>query len=238
MGAPARLCHRNGQSRAPVAKRISGGGEPDPERSDQRSAAAFGRRKGGTGRDRSPPGSKGTGGRGGNGQARYDSGLVSEAHREQIRWVEIPSKCRAPQGRSGNRTPGGADGERKSELGLRSDRRCLGKSRASSMRSDGGQRPPSPRHLSSAEAKAIDLMEELYPRTPGRFGGNGLLHDGSPNAQRVDDLLCAVLDPLGDSPGESGRVYAVPGSGVDGAAGAKHDHGGVGMPERVQLSAA
>ena len=29
-------------------------------------------------------GSKGTGGRGGSGQARYDSGLVSEAHREQI----------------------------------------------------------------------------------------------------------------------------------------------------------
>ena len=28
-------------------------------------------------------------------------------------------------------------------------------------------------------------MEELYPRTPRRFGGNGLLHDGSPNAQKV-----------------------------------------------------
>jgi hypothetical protein len=53
-------------------------------RSDQESAAAFGRREGDTGRDRSPPGSKGTAGRGGNGQARYDSGLVSEAPREQI----------------------------------------------------------------------------------------------------------------------------------------------------------
>src|SRR6266705_568219 len=77
-----------------------------------------------------------------------------------------------------------------------------------------------------------------YPRTPGRFGGNGLLHDGSPNAQRVDDLLCAVLHPLGDSPGESGRIHAARGSGVDGAAGAKHDYGGVGMPERLSLSAA
>src|SRR5260370_39909814 len=56
----------------------------DPTRSDQGSAAAFERRKGDTGRDRSPPGSKGTGGRGGNGQARHDSGVVSEAHREQI----------------------------------------------------------------------------------------------------------------------------------------------------------
>src|SRR6267378_2695339 len=84
LGAPARLCHWNSQSRTPVAKRVSGGGEPDPERSDQGSAAAFGRRKGDTGRDRSPPGSNGSGGRGGNGQARYNSGLVSEAHREQI----------------------------------------------------------------------------------------------------------------------------------------------------------
>ena len=53
-------------------------------RSDQGSAAAFRRRKDDTGRDRSSPGSHGTGGRGGNGQARNDSGLVSEAPREQI----------------------------------------------------------------------------------------------------------------------------------------------------------
>src|SRR2546430_2159469 len=84
LGAPARLCHRNSRSRTPVAKRISGGGEPDPERADQGSVAAFGRRKGDTGRDRSPAGSKGAGGRGGHGQARNDSGMVSEAHREQI----------------------------------------------------------------------------------------------------------------------------------------------------------
>src|SRR5258708_22643426 len=109
---------------------------------------------------------------------------------------------------------------------------------ASSIRSDGGQRPRWPWHFSSAEAKAIGLMEELSPLTPERFGGNGFLHDGSPNAQRVDDLLCAVLHPLGDSPGETGRIHAVPGSGVDGAAGAKHDHGRVGRTERVQLSAA
>src|SRR5256714_15265039 len=47
-----------------LGKRISGGGEPDPERSDQGSVTAFGRRKGDTGRDRSPPGSNGGGGRG------------------------------------------------------------------------------------------------------------------------------------------------------------------------------
>src|SRR6266478_9211121 len=82
--APARLCHRNSESRTAVAKRISDGGETDPARSDQGSVTAFGRRKGNTGRDRSPPGSNGAGGRGGNGQARNDSGMVSEAHREQI----------------------------------------------------------------------------------------------------------------------------------------------------------
>src|SRR6202022_3935029 len=79
---------------------------------------------------------------------------------------------------------------------------------------------------------------KLYPLTPGRFGGNGLLHDGSANAQKVDDLLCAVLHPLGESPGETGRIHPVPGSGVDGAAGAKHDNGGVGMPERLPVSSA
>jgi len=47
-----------------------------------------------------------------------------------------------------------------------------------------------------------------------------------------------VLHPLGDSPRESGRIHAVPGSGVDGAAGAKHHDGGVGKPEGLLLSAA
>ena len=45
-GEPARLCERSSESRTPVAKRISGCGEPDPEKSDQGSIAAFGRRKG------------------------------------------------------------------------------------------------------------------------------------------------------------------------------------------------
>ena len=56
LGSPARLCHRNSESRTSVAKRISGRGETDPERAHQGSAAAFRREKGDTGRDRSPPG--------------------------------------------------------------------------------------------------------------------------------------------------------------------------------------
>src|SRR6266566_8668269 len=107
-----------------------------------------------------------------------------------------------------------------------------------SIRSDGGQCPVSARHFSSAEAKANGLLEGLYLLTLGRFGGHGLLHDGSPNAQRVDDLLCAVLHSLGESPSDTGRIHAVPGSGVDGAAGAKHDYGGVGKPEGLPLFAA
>jgi len=58
LGEPGRLCHRNSRSRPPVTKRISDRGEPDPERADQGSAGAFGRRKSNTGGDRSPPGSK------------------------------------------------------------------------------------------------------------------------------------------------------------------------------------
>jgi hypothetical protein len=42
--------------------------------------------------------------------------------------------------------------------------------------------------------------------------------------------------PLGESPSETGRIHAVPGSAVDGAAGAKHNDGGVGKPERLPLS--
>src|ERR1700694_4072568 len=57
LGTHAGLRHRNGQSKTPIAERVSGGGEPDPERSDQGSLAAFGRRKGDVGRDRSPAGS-------------------------------------------------------------------------------------------------------------------------------------------------------------------------------------
>jgi hypothetical protein len=56
-----------------------------------------------------------------------------------------------------------------------------------------------PQHFSSAEAKANGLMEELYPLTPGRFGGNGLFHHGRANAQRVADLPWAVLHSLGES---------------------------------------
>src|SRR2546425_7002682 len=33
--------------------------------------------------------------------------------------------------------------------------------------------------------------------------------------------LCAVLHSLGESPSETGRIHPVPGSGVDGAAGAQ-----------------
>jgi putative transposase len=38
------------------------------------------------------------------------------------------------------------------------------------------------------------------------FGGNGFLHGGSPDAQGIDDLLCAFLHSLGDSPSEPGRM--------------------------------
>ena len=110
--------------------------------------------------------------------------------------------------------------------------------RPSAVGSDGGQPSSSPWPFSCSEAQARRFMERLYPLTPGRFGGNGLLHGGSPDAQRVADLLCAVLHSFGDSPSEPGRIHAVSGSGLDGAAASKHDYGAVGMPERLPLSVA
>src|SRR5260370_32930239 len=43
LGADGGLRHRNGESRTPVAERISWGREPDLETSDQGSTSAFGR---------------------------------------------------------------------------------------------------------------------------------------------------------------------------------------------------
>jgi hypothetical protein len=46
------------------------------------------------------------------------------------------------------------------------------------------------------------------------------------------------IHSLRDSPSEPGGIHAVPEPGLDGAAGSKPDHGAVGMPERLPLSAA
>jgi len=100
------------------------------------------------------------------------------------------------------------------------------------------QRPASPRHFSSAEAKAIDLLEGLYPRTPGPFGGDGFLHDGSPNAQRADDLLCAVLHPLQSRQVKLAGFTPYPDQEWMEQQAAQHDDGGVGKPERRPLPAA
>jgi hypothetical protein len=61
-----------------------GGGEPDAERSDQGSAVTLRRRESHLGGDRSPAGTKGLGGSGMHSATRYDSGLVSEAHRKEV----------------------------------------------------------------------------------------------------------------------------------------------------------
>src|SRR5262249_49981603 len=51
----------------------------------------------------------------------------------------------------------------------------------------------------------------------------------------IADVLCAFLHSLGDSPSEPSGIHAVPGPGLDGAAGSKPDDGAVGMPERLPL---
>src|SRR5207302_9483146 len=92
--------------------------------------------------------------------------------------------------------------------------------------------------FSGSEAQENRFVERLYPLTPGHVGRDGLLHGGSPDAQCVADLLCAFLHSLGDSSREPGRIHAIPGPRLAGAAGSKPDHGAVGMPEGLPLSAA
>src|SRR6516162_4560511 len=58
LGATAGLRYRNARPRTSVTERVSGGGEPHPERSDQRSAVTLRRRKSHLGGDRSPAASK------------------------------------------------------------------------------------------------------------------------------------------------------------------------------------
>src|SRR5215469_1012953 len=84
LGATAGLRYRNGRPRIPFTERISGGGEPHPESPDQGSAVTLTRRKSHLGGDRSPAGTKGLGGSGRSSATRYDSRLVSEAHRKKV----------------------------------------------------------------------------------------------------------------------------------------------------------
>src|SRR6516162_836170 len=60
---------------------------------------------------------------------------------------------------------------------------CFGESRPSAVGSDGGQPSSSPWPFSRSEAQANRFVERLYPLTPGRFGRDGLVHGGGPDAQ-------------------------------------------------------
>src|SRR6516165_9534413 len=84
LGATAGLRYRNGRPRTSFTERVSGGGEPDAERSDQGSDVTLRRRESHLGGDRSPAGTKGLGGSGVHSATRYDSGLVSEAHCKEV----------------------------------------------------------------------------------------------------------------------------------------------------------
>jgi len=63
--------------------------------------------------------------------------------------------------------------------------------------------PPAP------QRKKATTLERLYPFTPGRFGGHGLLHDGSSNAQRVETYYVLFFIHL-RSPGESAGFTPYP----------------------------
>src|SRR5215469_6798608 len=85
LGATAGLRYRSGRPRTSVTERVSGGEEPHPESPDQGSAVTLRRRKSHLGGGRSPAGTKGARRRGGNGQARYDSGAgIGSALQENL----------------------------------------------------------------------------------------------------------------------------------------------------------
>ena len=55
---------------------------------------------------------------GGGREAGYAASLVSKAHRQQVRRIEVSQILGSSQSRRGNRAVGGADGEGKSRVGL------------------------------------------------------------------------------------------------------------------------
>src|SRR5262245_542707 len=94
LGADPGLRHGDGGPRAAGAQRISGRRKPHPEGPTEGSTEALGRRASHTRRDWPWPRPQGSRrGRNG-GAARHHPGLVPQACRPQVRWLESPSRPR------------------------------------------------------------------------------------------------------------------------------------------------
>src|SRR6516162_775797 len=95
------VAYVTGQSRTPVAERISWSREPDLERSDQGSTAAFGRGKGDIGGDRPAARTESLGGIRDCREAGYAAGLwLANCAHDQHLYERMPgiSSCKRPPG--------------------------------------------------------------------------------------------------------------------------------------------
>ena len=86
-------------------------------------------------------------------QARHYSGLVREAHCQEVRWIQIPPLSRQAADRA---EMGGVDrqnGERECRLGLRPNGGRTGQSRIHRLGSDGGECLEAAWHRAGAETE-------------------------------------------------------------------------------------
>ena len=86
--------------------------------------------------------------------------------------------------------------------------------------------------------KPTHALARFHSCPHGGAGRDRLLHRGSPYPQRFGHVLRAVLHPAGDAARVPGRNHAVSGPAVDGAAGAKRNHEGLGLSGTQSLPAA
>jgi hypothetical protein len=109
--------------------------------------------------------------------------------------------------------------------GLRPDGGRPGQPGSPAVGPDGGQYSPPARYSTGSQAEADNELEGLYPCSHGGTGSDRLLHGGSADAERVDDLLCAVFHSIGMS--EICMAGMTPSrSGMDGTDGAQCNDGG------------
>src|ERR1035437_7338381 len=118
LGSHAGLHHRNRRPGTSTEERISGRREPDSESPNQRPVVVIRWRKSYVGGDRPPARTESLGRIGGGRETGYTAGLVPKAHRQQVRRIEVSQVLGSSQSGRGKRAVGGADGERKSRVGL------------------------------------------------------------------------------------------------------------------------
>ena len=177
-------------------------------------------------------------GSGDGGAARNHSGVVSQAHGQPVRRLQVSTLSRGPTRGCGHRESGRVHGEGEPELGLRPHRGSLGESGSPNVRPNRGQHSAAPWHCSRTPAEEHRRLERFHWHPPGGYGGDGLLHGGSPDLEGPGHLLRAVLHPLGEPQDLCIGNDAASGPGVDGTAGPGGQLAGVGISGQTQVSVA